>query len=241
MTDRDELHSLRAYAKQYGRANRVPHHEALNLIAEVLGLPHWNAVTKKAKGGWCPSDEQLAEVLAFVGEPSLAHRGPFADLGPIADPHGDLSPIEEGNIGPHPYQIEEILDDVYIRGKGWRIVVGEAPSAQPVVEVTDRRFKSNPIQDPEFVQQALKIAQARAERVRARISSDWPRRSTKPDAEGRTRHPLWGGLAKEWFCFHCDGKFSGADMAGNMWHCPDCGATPIDIYNEPYPYEDPVE
>ena len=113
-------------------------------------------------------------------------------------------------------------------------MIGEAPSAEPVVEVTDRRLKSNPIQDPEFVKEALMIGQARAMRVRARISSDWPRRSTKPNADGSARHPLFGGLSKDWFCLHCDGKFTGAEMAKNMWHCPSCSATPIDIFNSPF-------
>ena len=142
--------------------------------------------------------------------------------------------MEEGNIGPHSYQIEESWADVHMFGKGWHIQLDETPSAEPVIEVTDRRFKSNPIRDPEFVEEALRVAKAYAERVRAHMSTEWPRRTTKPDADGMALHPLGRGLSSKWFCLHCDGEFTGSDMARNLWHCPDCSATPIDIFDSPF-------
>ena len=36
----------------------------------------------------------------------------------------------------------------------------------------------------------MKVASAAADLEREATSSDWPRRSTKPDAEGRAMHPL---------------------------------------------------
>lgn len=229
MTDRSDLHDLKTLAKRYARANRIPHHKALDLVATAIGFPHWKAAANAAKGDWRPSPEQLADVEALV-------RGTIPALRTDHEPNlvlGDEGP-EEGAIGAHPYWIEESLDEVHVYGRGWHIMIGEAPSAEPVIEVSDRRFKSNPIQDPEFVKEVLEIGQARARRVRARISSDWPRRSTKPDADGRARHPLSEDLSKDWFCLHCDGKFTGTEMAKNMWHCPSCSATPIDIFSSPF-------
>lgn len=241
MTDRNDLQTLKTLAKRYARANRVPHHEALDLVAAELGFPHWKAVANAARDSWRPSPEQLADIAALVRKTAPTFQRPQTDRESITLVFGDDEPVEEGTIGPHPYWIEEAMDDVHLSGKGWHILVGEALSAEPVVEVTDKRFKSNPIHDPEFVKEALKIAQARAAIVRARISSDWPRRSTKPDADGRARHPLFGNLSKEWFCLHCDGKSTGAEMARNMWHCPTCSATPIDIFSSPFWLGDAAE
>lgn len=218
MTDRNDLHLLKTLAKQYARANRLPHHKALDLVAVKLGFPHWKALSSAAKGNWLPGPEQLANIKAFVRR--------------------DDKPTENGSIGSYSFWIEDALDDVHIFGRGWHIQIGEAPSLAPVIEVTDKRIKSNPIHDPEFVKEALNIANARAERVRARISSDWPRRSTKPDVNGRARHPISGGLSEKWFCLHCDGKFTGGQMARNMWHCPACSATPIDIFISPFCHGD---
>ena len=117
-----------------------------------------------------------------------------------------------------------------MEGRGWQIVVPEAPSASSKISVTDRRIKLNPILDEVFHDRALRVAQIRAEQVRARIASDWPRRSTVPDADGNVQHPLFGGVADKWFCFHCDQVFSGRQMAVNLWHSPACSASPIDIH-----------
>ena len=81
----------------------------------------------------------------------------------------------------------EAFDDVVMQGRGWQIVIAEAPSSSPQCLVTDRRYKNNPIHDPEFVAAALPIAKWKAEQVRAEISRDWPRGSTKPDADGQAK------------------------------------------------------
>jgi hypothetical protein len=44
----------------------------------------------------------------------------------------------------------------------------------------------NPLDDPAFFEEVMKIANAAADRVRESICQDWPRRSTKPDRGGRT-------------------------------------------------------
>ena len=158
MTDRNDLHTLKTLAKRYARANRVPHHKALDLIARELGFPHWKAVANSARNSWRPSPEQLSDVEAFVHKTAPTSQRPPTDRESITLIFGDGEPVEEGTIGSHPCWIEEALDDVHLWGKGWHILVGEAPSAEPMVEVTDKRFKSNPIHDPEFVKEALKIA-----------------------------------------------------------------------------------
>jgi hypothetical protein len=234
MTDQKNLNTLKTLAKRYARASRVPHHEALDFVAANLGFPHWKAIASATKDDWRPNPEQLAYIEAIVSSTNPSYKRPPTPYESTTSPVGENELVEEGTIGTHQYWLEEALDDVHLYGKGWHILVAEAPSAEPVVEVTDKRFKSNPIHDPEFVKEAIKIARVKAERVRARISSDWPRRSTKPDASGRTRHPLSGNLSAEWFCLHCDRKSTGAEIAGNMWHCPTCSATPIDMFSTPF-------
>ena len=219
MTDTSHLDTLKRLAKQYARTNRIPHHQALDLIANVLDFPHWKAVAAAARTDWNPNAEQMTEVEAFVRE---TYSPPERSL------------LGEGKIGPHSYQIEDDLDDAHIFGEGWHIHLSEAPSADPIVAVTDRRIQPNPIYDPEFVREALEIARARAKEIHARIAQDWPRRSTKPDADGNARHPLHGDLSNEWYCLHCDGKSSAEAIASNFWHCPNCGATPIDIFSAPF-------
>ena len=105
------------------------------------------------------------------------------------------------------------MDEVFVRGRGWMVHVPEAPSKQPCVRVTDKRYKVNPIHDPDFVARALEIANVKAEQVRARIASDWPRRSTMPDAKGCAVHPINGGSSDTWFCLHCDEQSSAKSWA----------------------------
>jgi hypothetical protein len=92
----------------------------------------------------------------------------------------------------------------------------------------------NPLDDPDFVEAAVRILSWKADQVRASIARDWPRRSTKPDAQGCVRHPIRGSVAATWSCLHCDGDISGAALAANLWHCPECGATPIDLFEVPF-------
>lgn len=138
---------------------------------------------------------------------------------------------EEAKRGEHAYRLLDVLHDVVISGEGWSIRVPENPSAIAIVETYTAPGATCPVLDPEFLQAALAIAQERAGNVRGEISADWPRRSTKPNLEGVVRHPLSGGESNVWFCYHCDGKITGAQIAQNLWHCPGCGASPLDIYD----------
>lgn len=211
MTERDYLRDLKRIAKEHARAQRIPLAYAQNSVAERLGLPHWPALAKKVKLGHQLTAQDVAAAEGIFKEASET----FPD---------------EGLIGRHSYRLEVVLDDVIMSGRGWEIRVYEAPSSSPQCLVTDRRYKNNPLHDPEFVTSALRIAELKIGQVRSSIAKDWPRNATKPDGKGRVLHPIYGGRSDAWYCLHCDRKASGRALAENFWHCPSCGASPIDVF-----------
>lgn len=232
MTKKNEIYTLKTLAKQYARANRIPQHEALNAVAAELGFPNWTQLASKAKQGWLPSAEQLTQAEAFVRQshPGVGEKERFIDKS-LARPVDE--PIRQGKIGDHTYRVFESLGDICMEGEGWRILVGEAQFSQPVVEIEKPHASTSPVRESDFLDAALAIADEEATKVRAGIASDWPRRSTKPDAEGVVVHPLFGGRSATWYCLHCDGKITGKQLGENLWHCPGCGASPIDIFTSP--------
>ena len=229
MKNTNTLRTLKTLAKRFARASRIPQHAALDLIAVELEFPHWKALATKATRGWLPSVENLAAVESFVRQshPTFDKKGMY--LGHMMSRPID-EPIKEGTIGKHTFRVFEALGDIRMEGEAWCILVGEAQFSQPIVEIEAVHSESNPVSDSAFLTEALAIADGQAARVRAGIASDWPRRSTKPDADGVVRHPLFGDEATEWFCLHCDGKITGSTLAKSLWYCPGCGATPIDIF-----------
>lgn len=232
MTKNNEINALKTLAKRYARANRIPQHEALNAIAAELGFAHWAQLATRAKQGWLPDATQLAQAKAFVRQshPGAGDKESFIEKSfsrPIDEP------IRQGQIGQHAYRVFEFFGDIRVEGDGWRILVGEALFSQPVVEIEKPHADTSPVRQHDFLDAALIIADEEAAKVRAGISSDWPRRATKPDAEGAVVHPLYGSRSAEWYCLHCDGKITGAQLAENLWHCLGCGASPIDIFSEP--------
>ena len=221
MTDQNKLHELKTAAKRLARSKRISHHQALDEIAQICGQPHWNKLTAAYKSGWRPSNEQEIELKHLVENGGERH---------ITFDSGD---VYHGKIDGHPYELRiGILEDVLMGGEGWCIHLGHAPSEPPTIE----KYTRCAIDDPALLSAALKIAHEAADRLRAWISSDWPRRSTKPDADGRVVHPLWSdrSASNQWYCLHCDGVLTGNQLAENMWHCPNCNATPIDISPEPF-------
>jgi rubrerythrin len=234
MTQDRNLKQLKTVAKKIARSKRIDHHEALNLVAMELGYTHWYALSAAAKNGWIPGSEDMTKATKLLEQINPSAETKDKAEHESAEMFGDPGGESQGQIGPHSYKIEVCLDEVYMSGRGWLIHVPEAPSKQPSFGVTDKRYKVNPIKDPDFVAQALEIANAKAEQVRARIASDWSRRSTKPDAQGRALHPIKGGLSDKWYCLHCDEQASAKAVARNLWHCPSCGASPIDIFSSPW-------
>lgn len=237
MTKKNEINTLKTLAKRYARANRIAQHEALNMFAMVLDFPHWASLAAKAKQGWLPSAEQLEQAEALLdqshsvkGEAERFIESSFSK--PIDEP------IRTGKIDDQTYQVFESLGDIRMEGDGWRILVGEALFSQPIVQIEQPHSNDSPVHRSDFLDAALLIVDEEAATVRAGISSDWPRRSTKPDADGVVLHPLFGGKASTWFCLHCDSKITGAQLAENIWHCPTCGASPIDIFSAPASHND---
>jgi hypothetical protein len=226
MTQNNDLQSLKTIAKRLARKNRIAHHTALDLIANQLGQAHWNALTAAWEKGWRPEPGLLAQLMDPKGS---------ADADVMAIPAVGIGQgvVEYGVIDGHPYRLE-IDFEVHMAEIGWwSILLEHAPSESPQIEAYDDS-DDNPIRNPEFRAKALAICHEAAERLRARISVDWPRRSTKPDADGQAQHPLFKGISSKWYCLHCDGESTGAQMAENMWHCPKCNATPIDMFAEPF-------
>lgn len=232
MTKKNEIDTLKTLAKRYARANRIAQHEALNAIAVALDFPHWAQLAAKAKQGWLPNAEQLAKAEALVHQihPGADDKENFIGKS-FSRPVGE--PIRQGKIGDHTYRLFEAFGDIRMEGDGWRILVGEAQFSQPLVEIEKPHADTSPVRQQDFLEAALVVADEEAAKVRAGIASDWPRRSTKPDAEGVVLHPLFGEKSAEWNCLHCDGKITGAQLAENLWHCPGCGASPIDIFSAP--------
>lgn len=238
MTEATKLSSLKLHAKRYARANRITLHQALDLVAEELGFAKWTKLLAASKNEWIPSSEQMASVEAFValslpaadfqaGHPEAMNRR-FAFL----------ERAEHGMIEGHEYRLQVALHDVIMAGDGWSITIPENPGARPIVQTSTANDKRCPVFNPEFLQKALRLTRDRAAQVRGEISTDWPRRSTKPDHDGVVRHPLWGDESAVWFCLHCDGKTTGTQIAQNLWHCPGCGASPLDIFNTAFWCED---
>jgi len=222
----NELDLLRTFAKRLARKLQIPHHNALDLIAKQRRHPHWNALMKAWDNGWRPAPYELMD----INESSLA-ESPVRGI--------DKFKTTKGDIGGEPYSLTVYFDDVVISGNGWGIRLGHAPSEPAEIE---KYTKPNPLDDKAFLSEVMKIAMEAADGVREAIAKDWGPASMQPDADGCVKHPLFGGVSAEWFCLHCDARSTGAEMAANMWHCPKCSATPLDMHahawwKEPMPSE----
>lgn len=237
MTEANKLSSLRRLAKRYARANRISLHQALDLLAGELGFVSWTKLVSTSKKDWIPSPEQMASVEAFV-EGALPANFQAGHPEAMAQRLAYLDNAEHGMIGDHPYRLQVALHDVIMVGDGWSITVPESPGARPIVQTVTENDRKCPVFELGFLQKALSLVRDRAARDRGEISTDWPRRSTKPDLDGVVRHPLWGRESDAWFCLHCSGKITGIQIAQNLWHCPGCGAAPLDIFDTAFWCED---
>lgn len=225
MTHRNDLKSLRTFAKRYARMKRVALHESLDLIAGKLGQTHWHALAKAWDKGWRPTDVAVEALFSMdeASDPVMAI--PVLGIGQGVKEYGELD--------GHQYLLEIDFEVLMAQISWWSILLEHAPSAKPIIEIYNTS-DANPIFDPVFKEGALAICHKAADRLRARIAADWPRRSTKPDADGQAEHPISKGVSNRWHCLHCDGAFAALQMAENMWHCPKCSASPIDIFVEPF-------
>jgi len=226
----DQLVLLHKTAKRLARATRIPLHQALDIVATQCGHPHWNELTKHWKKGWRPTEEQLASLPQDNTSPRhTLHTDPtdMAKTQRIKD--------QSGTIDGRPYDMTSDIMGVCIgEVYWWSMYVDAAPSIPPKIE-TYNASPDNPIFNEAFRAKVLKIATEEADRVREQIASDWPRGSMRPGKDGIAVHPLFSNFrSATWYCLHCDGSFESRQMAKNMWHCPTCSATPIDIFPTPF-------
>ncbi|MDR9782833.1 hypothetical protein [Rhizobium redzepovicii] len=238
MTEATKLSNLKRLAKRYARANRITLHQALDLVAEKLGFANWTKLASASKKDWIPDSEQMASIKAFVARALPAADFQAGHPEAMTRRFAYLEQAEHGMIGGHVYRLQVALHDVIMVGDGWSITVPENPGAAPIVETSTENDGKSPVFDPEFLREALSLTIDRAAQVRGEISTDWPRRSTKPDLDGVVRHPLRGGESGVWFCLHCDRKIAGTQIAQNLWHCPGCGASPLDIFDTAFSCDD---
>lgn len=229
MTNNDQLKTLKLLAKRYARATGQPQHVALDFVANRLGFPHWNALTGSAKAEWTPSEAQVLSIKAFVERITSYEDRTFDHI------FGGPDAITRGEVQGHTYELKTMLGDVLMEGDGWRIVLPENPSAAPRVEIDINHAQNSPMNDRVLLAEAIGTAKDLMQRVKARRFADWPRRATKPDAEEKVRHPfLQMEESSRWYCLHCNAEITGSQIAGNHWHCPGCGASPINIFPEAF-------
>jgi hypothetical protein len=244
----DTLSTLKSLGKRLARAQRLPHMAALDNIARHLGKPYWRALAEAHKQGWAPSPEQVASVRQFVDD-AVQQASGIGSRESALSAFGDslvftrwvpenVAPMDaeeiHGELDGQTFYLGGDGFEVAIGSQGWEIILDQSPAAKPELRRLGGRVKSVASLEPAFIERATQLLRIRAQRMHAEVAADWPRRSTKPDQQGQALHPLGNGLAATWYCLHCDGVHDGATMAKTLWHCPDCGATPIDIFPTPF-------
>ena len=125
MKTHHDLQSLTTIAKRIARENRIPHHEALDLIAKQLGQTHWNALTTAYGKGW-RLQPPATETLDDLSNDADLMAIPTLGLGQVIK--------RTGFINGHPYSLE-VDFEVVIGGAGWAILLEHAPSEKPVIEI----------------------------------------------------------------------------------------------------------
>jgi hypothetical protein len=224
----DHLKDLKTSAKAIARARRISHVGALEIVAASLGYPHWNALTAAEKSGWRPSEDDVLSIRALA----IAENPLFGIEIPPEIALGDPRP--SGEVMGHGYRVSVKFDDVRVWGRGWELVLLEAPLAPARYTNTAPEWVDNPYGDDAFKAAIHEIAKGWQQMVHARIASDWPRRSTVPDGDGNAQHPLTRDVGKTWYCLHCDGVSDALAITDNLFHCPHCLASPIDIFSSPW-------
>lgn len=245
----DILATIKSFAKRLARAHRLQHIAALEIAARELSKPNWRGLAEAYKQGWRPTTKQMQSLedlfLDRVDTYSAAATGQSFDLSVLGDGLAftrcvpdHVQPMEadeiHGELDGHTFYMVGDEFSVAIGSQGWEIRLDQAPSSKPQVMRLGGRVKSVAALDPAVIERATQLLTIRARRMYAEVACQWPRRSTMPDQKGRALHPMDRGLSAEWHCLHCDGAHDGRTMAKNLWHCPDCGATPIDIFPEPF-------
>lgn len=134
MTIRNELDEFRISAKRLARKHRIPHYNALDVIAMQYGHPHWVALSKAWSQGWRPDPWDVVD----VNEPSVT-ESPVRGF--------DTVKTSQGDIAGEPYTLEVFFDDVLIGGNGWAIYLDHALSRSAKIETYT---KPNPLDNKAF-------------------------------------------------------------------------------------------
>jgi len=248
----DTLTTLKSVAKRLARLRCLQHSAALEIVAREVGKANWRGLAESYKQGWRPESRQMERAEYLLAIPLEAPSTAATNQNPATDDRlvftswfpEDVKPMEadelNGELDGHRFYLVGDEFSVGFGSQGWEIVLDQPPSAKPELRRLGGRVKSVEALDPAFLEAAIELLTIRARRMHSQVASDWPRRSTMPDKQGRARHPLGRGLSDTWYCLHCDGVHDGRTMAKNLWHCTDCGATPIDIFQESFS-DDAVE
>lgn len=243
----DTITTLKSLAKKLARLRRLQHIFALEIVAREVGKANWRSLAESYKQGWRPDAKQIKHAEDLLAGPLEAPSAGAAHQNAATDDRliftswvpEDVEPMEAdelyGELDGHKFYLVGDEFSVGFGSQGWEILLDQPPSAKPELRRLGGRVKSVEALDPAFIERATELLAIRARRMHSQVASDWSRRSTMPDRQGRASHPLGRGLSDTWYCLHCDGVYDGRTMAKNLWHCTECGATPIDIFPEPFP------
>lgn len=123
----DPLKELKSVARKIARARSIKHVSALSIVAKSLGFPHWNALTVAKKKGWLPSVDNAVTAQAL-----LAAVNSTGSIDSGSTP-GTYDEPATGEIQGHAYQVSDTLDDTFVRGRGWEVILPEAPLGSSAV------------------------------------------------------------------------------------------------------------
>jgi len=140
----DHLKDLKTSAKAIARARRISHVGALEIVAASLGYPHWNALVASEKKGWRPSEDEVLTIKALA----LSENPLFEIAIPPEIALSDARP--GGEVMGHGYRISIKFDDVRMWGRGWELVLPEAPLAPPRYSNTAPEWPDNPLRRRSF-------------------------------------------------------------------------------------------
>lgn len=240
MRSQDTLHIIKSVAKRVARAQNAQHIVGLETAAQELGHPHWRGLAEAFKKGWRPTPEQMEKLsqLALSDYTAIAQHELGSGLRFTRWSPENLRPMDadeiEGILDGHEFYLAGDNFEVGFGSQGWEIIMDQPPSAKPELRRLRHPIRSVASLDPTFVERATILLKIRAQRMHAEVVADWPISSTMPDKDGNVEHPLGNGTGSEWHCLHCDAAIAGPRLAANLWHCPECGASPIDIFREPF-------
>lgn len=144
--------------------------------------------------------------------------------------------LDTVKIGTYAVRVLCQLDDILLQANGFTMKFPERPNWTYRLK-RDSRPAAVLLDNPETRKQLEDLGEHWRSRIHARIRKDWGERCFAPDENGHWRHPLFKASGTRFSCMHCGQAFPGAELAANLWHCPDpkCDGSPIDITPSEHP------